>query len=82
MLSVASAIRLVLFVCLAVGLDQRQALHQAFVVFNAKPSAHQRQASPVQPAHAVGQKVEHLEGQQVFSAGARQVIAFILDTGL
>jgi hypothetical protein len=79
MLSVASAI---LFLGFAVGLDERQALHQPFKIGNAEPAADERQALPVKPAVAIGQQVENLEGLAVCRADTGGFVALIFDTGL
>lgn len=79
MLSVASAI---VFLWFAVGVDDRQAVHQAFHVLHAQPAADERQALPVQRTVAVCQQVEHAEGDVVALFGPGWVLALILDARL
>lgn len=78
MLSVASGIGSVR----SVGLDDQEAVEQAVEIGNAKVCCHQRQASPVEAAAAVGKQVPGTDGEGVVGTLLGSRFAFVLDARL
>lgn len=63
-------------------LDQDESIHEALDVVDAEPATHQRQAVPVNTAHAICQQVEHGKCVLVFLISARCFFALKLNPGL